>query len=330
MRSRTDILTLMTLAAGLSVCSVAVADGPSRPVNFNFQVRPILSDKCFKCHGPDPRNRKAELRLDIREGAVGETPSGARAVVPRDLEASELYQRITAEDEATRMPPKELGRTLSSDEIDILKRWIEQGAEWKTHWAFLPPVAMPVPAVNHPAWSRNPIDRFVLARLEAEHRTPAPEADRERLIRRVTYDLTGLPPTLAEVNAFLADRKPDAYERLVNRLLASPRFGERMAVDWLDLARYADTYGYQADVYRAMWPWRDWVIRAFNEGLPYDRFITWQLAGDLLPAPTRTRSSPRPSTATIARPTRGAASRRSSASSTSPTGPTPSRPPSSA
>src|SRR5437762_13103126 len=184
------------------------------------------------------------------------------------------------------MPPKSLGRTLSPAEIDVLKRWIEQGAEWTAHWALLPPVTATVPQVEHAAWPRNPLDRFVLARLEAEHRTPAPEAGKERLIRRVTFDLTGLPPTLAEIDAFLADRDPDAYERLVDRLLASPRFGERMAVDWLDLARYADTYGYQSDVYRAMWPWREWVIRAFNENLPYDRFLTWQLAGDLLPSPT--------------------------------------------
>ncbi|MGP0068866.1 MAG: DUF1553 domain-containing protein [Isosphaeraceae bacterium] len=289
MRPRTDLLTLMTLAAGLSVCSVAVGAEPSRNVDFNFQVRPILSDKCFKCHGPDARNRKADLRLDTREGAFGETPSGARAVVPGNLGESELYRRITDEDESMRMPPKSLGRTLSAEEIDILKRWIAQGADWKGHWSFLPPVAAPVPTVKDPAWSRNPIDRFVLARLEAEGRAPTPEADRERLIRRVTYDMTGLPPTLPEIDAFLADRLPGAYERLVDRLLASPRFGERMAVDWLDLARYADTYGYQADVYRAMWPWRDWVIRAFNENLPYDRFVTWQLAGDLLPAPTRTQ-----------------------------------------
>jgi hypothetical protein len=287
MRPTTEILALMTVAAGLSVYSVAGGAEPSRTVDFNFQVRSILSDKCFKCHGPDARNRKAGLRLDIREGAFGETPSGGHAVVSRDLEASELYQRITAEDESQRMPPKSLGRTLSAREIDILKRWIEQGAEWKTHWAFLPPVAAPVPEVKDTAWPRNPIDRFVLARLEAEHHAAAREADRERLIRRVTYDLTGLPPTLAEIDAFLADPAPDAYERLVDRLIASPRFGQRMAVDWLDLARYADTYGYQADRDRAMWPWRDWVIRAFNEDLPYDRFVTWQLAGDLLPSPTR-------------------------------------------
>ncbi len=249
-------------------------------------------------------------------------------MVSRDLETSELYQRITAEDESERMPPKSLGRTLSTQEIEILKRWIEQGAEWKTHWAFLPPAAAPIPEVKDTAWPRTPIDHFVLARLEAERQSPTREADRERLIRRVSYDLTGLPPTLPEIDAFLTDRAPDAYERLVNRLIASPRFGERMAVDWLDLARYADTYGYQSDRYRAMWPWRDWVIRAFNENLSYDRFVTWQLAGDLLPPPTRARFSPRPSTVTIVRRMREAASRRSSASSTSPTGPTPSRPPS--
>ena len=185
------------------------------------------------------------------------------------------------------MPPRSLGRTLSPEEVDILKRWIEQGAEWKGHWAFLSPVAGSIPPVKDAAWARNPLDRFVLARLEAEHRAPSPQAEKERLIRRVTYDLTGLPPTLAEIDAFMADRSPGDYERLVDRLLASPRFGERMAVDWLDLARYADTYGYQSDVYRAMWPWRDWVIRAFNDNLPYDRFITWQLAGDLLPSRTR-------------------------------------------
>ena len=206
--------------------------------------------------------------------------------MPGNLEESELVARITAEDETDRMPPKSLGRTLTTAEIELLKRWIEQGAEWKDHWAFIPPGEVPLPEVKHTAWPRNAIDRFVLARLEAEGLSPSPEASKERLIRRVTFDLTGLPPTLAEIDAFLADRRPDAYERLVDRLLASPRFGERMTVDWLDVARYADTFGYQADVYRAMWPWRDWVVKAFNTNLPFDRFITWQLAGDLLPNPS--------------------------------------------
>ncbi len=280
---------IVVLVAVLGLSAVAFGGEPrsSRKVDFNFQVRPILSDKCFRCHGPDVRGRKAGLRFDTKEGAFAETESGARAIVPGKLEESELYGRITARDETERMPPKSLGRTLSPEEIDVLKRWIEQGAEWQTHWSFRPPVAAAVPDVKRAAWPRNPIDRFVLARIEAEGRTPAPEADRERLIRRVTFDLTGLPPTLAEIDAFLADRDPGAYDRVVDRLLASPRFGERMAVDWLDLARYADTYGYQADRYRDTWPWRDWVVRAFNANLPYDRFVTWQLAGDLLPHPTR-------------------------------------------
>jgi hypothetical protein len=291
-RRRTSASNLITLslllwlAIGVPWSRSSDSDA-ARKVDFNFQIRPILSDKCFHCHGPDPRNRKAGLRLDIKEGAFGTTKSGARAVVAGDLEMSELYQRITAMDESERMPPKTLGRSLSSQEISLLKQWIEQGASWQTHWAFLPPKKVIVPRVKQEHWSENPLDRFVLARLEEAGLAPRLEASKERLIRRVTFDLTGLPPTLAEIDAFLADCRPGIYERLVDRLLASPRFGERMAVDWLDLARYADTYGYQADVYRAMWPWRDWVIGAFNANLPYDQFITWQLAGDLLPHPSR-------------------------------------------
>ncbi len=283
------LATAAALLAAMLLTPAISAGEPDRshPVDFNFEVRPILSDKCFRCHGPDARERKAGLRLDTKEGAFGESESGLRAIVPGKPDESELVARITSADESERMPPKSLGRTLTAAEIDILKRWVAQGAEWQPHWSFRPPAAAPVPAVKHADWPRNAIDRFVLARLEAEGRSPAPEADRERLIRRVTFDLTGLPPTIAEVDAFLADPRPDAYERLVDRLLNSPRFGERMAVDWLDLARYADTYGYQADRYRDTWPWRDWVVRAFNANLPYDRFVTWQIAGDLLPRPTR-------------------------------------------
>ena len=280
------------LSTFLAIGRGAVADDPARSshadrVDFNRQVRAVLSDKCFHCHGPDPKNRKAGLRLDTKEGAFEETQSGLRAVVPGDLEESELIARITSEDENDRMPPKSLGRDLTPAEVDVLRRWVDQGAEWKDHWAFIPPERPPLPDVVRRDWPRNGIDRFVLARLESEGLAPSSEASRERLIRRVAFDLTGLPPTLAEIDAFVDDRSPDAYERLVDRLLASPRFGERMAVDWLDVARYADTYGYQADVYRAMWPWRDWVVRSFNANLPLDRFITWQLAGDLLPEPTR-------------------------------------------
>jgi hypothetical protein len=214
---------------------------------------------------------------------------GEPIVVPGEPESSELIRRITASDENERMPPRSLGRSLSPEEIGLLKRWVEQGADWQAHWAFLKPSASQTPAVSRPGWAQNPLDRFVLARLQLEQLTPSPVASRERLIRRITLDLTGLPPTPVEVDAFLADASPDAYDRVVERLLASPRFGERMAVDWLDLARYADTYGYQADVYRAMWAWRDWVVQAFNSDLPYDRFVTWQLAGDLLPHAGRTQ-----------------------------------------
>jgi hypothetical protein len=279
---------LVLAVAALALHSLANAGEPDRkPVDFNFEIRPILSDKCFKCHGPDPRNRKAGLRLDTKDGAFGTTESGSRAVVPRKLQESELISRITSSDETERMPPKSLGRTLSSHEIDLLKRWVEQGAHWQAHWSFLPPVAGPLPRVNDPDWCQTAIDRFVLARLDAEHQKPARAAGKERLLRRVTFDLTGLPPTIAEIDAFLADSSPGAYGRVVDRLLDSPRFGERMAVDWLDLARYADTYGYQSDVYRAMWPWRDWAVQAYNTNLPYDQFVTWQLAGDLVPQPSR-------------------------------------------
>ncbi len=286
--SRGMIATIAGLwLAALAPIAQGAGPAPEPKVDFHFQVRPILSDKCFKCHGPDTSNRKAGLRLDIKEGAFGESESGEIPVVPGKPGQSELLRRITSDDESEQMPPRSVDQALSPAEIAILRRWIEQGADWQPHWSFLPPVARPVPAVKDDSWPRGPIDRFVLARLESEGLKPSPEADRERLIRRVTFDLTGLPPTLAEVDAFLADRAPGAYERLVDRLLASPRLGERMAVDWLDLARYADTYGYQADRYRATWPWRDWVVRAFNQDLPYDKFVTWQIAGDLQPNATR-------------------------------------------
>jgi hypothetical protein len=223
----------------------------------------------------------------LKSGAFGELKSGGHAIVPRRLDESEVVARISAEDEADRMPPKSLGRVLTPQEVLLLKKWIEQGAEWKDHWSFIPLEVVSTPDVRLKTWPRNMIDRFVLARLEADGLTPSPEASKERLVRRVTLDLTGLPPTLTEIDAFLADGRVDAYEQLVDRLLASPRFGERMSVDWLDVARYADTHGYQADVYRATWPWRDWVVKAFNSNLPFDQFITWQLAGDLLPGPSR-------------------------------------------
>ncbi|MCZ6794286.1 MAG: DUF1553 domain-containing protein [Planctomycetota bacterium] len=255
-------------------------------VDFARDVRPILSDKCFPCHGPDRRKRKAGLRLDTREGAFKDL-GGYRAFEPGDPARSEAYRRITSDDPEERMPFQESNLELSPREIAIVRRWIEQGAAWREHWSLRPIARVAVPEVGDAGWPRSAIDFFVLRRLEELGLRPAAEAGREQLARRVSFDLTGLPPSLSELDAFLADESPDAHEKLVDRLLSSPRLGERLAADWLDVARYADTYGYQSDVYRAMWPWRDWVVRAFNEGLPYDRFVTWQLAGDLLPAPTR-------------------------------------------
>lgn len=261
-------------------------------IDFNRQILPILSDACFRCHGPDPATREAKLRLDERQGLF-RTRDEITVVTPGHPDKSELFLRISSQDEEEVMPPRESNRQLKPAEIALLKKWIELGAPWGTHWAFSPPQRPDVPPVAEFAgWNsrrrvRNPIDAFVIARLEREQLRPAPEAPRETLLRRVTLDLTGLPPTPAEVDAFLADRRPDAYERVVDRLLASPRYGERWAWDWLDLARYADTNGFQGDPERTMWPWRDWVVNAINTNMPYDQFTIEQLAGDLLPQATR-------------------------------------------
>ena len=257
------------------------------PISFNRDVRPILADRCFPCHGPDKATRQAELRLDLREHAVGGRPSRGPAVVAGDAAASLAVQRMRSQDPARRMPPPASKLTLSEREIQTLERWINEGAPYARHWGFVPPRPTPTPAVADGAWVRDPLDAFVLRSLEERGLRPSPEADAETLLRRVTLDLTGLPPSQEEMDRFLADRGPGAYERVVDRLLASPRFGERMATDWLDAARYADTFGYQSDVYREVWPWRDWVIKAFNENLPYDDFITWQIAGDMIPDATR-------------------------------------------
>ena len=257
-------------------------------VDFNLHVKPILSDRCFACHGPDKNHQEANLRLDTEEGLFAALEEGnGHVIVPGDLGESAVYQRITAEDPEMQMPPPESNLSLNPKEIAILTRWIEQGAEWKPHWAFISPEQPELPEVSQPEWVRNSIDNFVLAKLENENLTPSPEADKETLIRRVSFDLTGLPPTLEEVDNFLADESPDAYEKVVDRLLGSPAYGERMAAHWMDIARYADSYGYLDDKHRPMHPWRDWVIEAYNKNLPYDQFITWQVAGDLLPNATK-------------------------------------------
>jgi len=258
----------------------------ARRIDFSRDIRPILSDKCFACHGPDAPNNKSPLRFDTEAHAFADLGEGRQAIVRGHPEQSELVRRITAENESLRMPPVYSTHKLTKQEIDQLTNWVAQGAQWQQHWAFTAPVRLPSPAVKNRAWLRNSIDSFVLARLEQEGLKPAEEADRATLIRRVSFDLTGLPPTPQEIDAFLNDRSPKAYEKVVDRLLASPRHGERMAFRWLDAARYADTNGYQLDGEREMWRWRDWVIEAFNRNLPFDQFVIEQLAGDLLPNPT--------------------------------------------
>jgi hypothetical protein len=254
-------------------------------VDFNREIRPILSDTCFKCHGPDEGQRMAKLRLDETEGLFVDR-GGYKIIVPGNSAQSKLYQKISSKDPSFRMPPVYSGRTLTDKQIDLIKQWIDQGAKWETEWSFVAPKRPPLPAMKDKSWARNPIDAFVLARLEAEGLRPSPEADKTTLLRRVTFDLTGLPPTPAEIDSFLADKSPDAYEKRVDQLLASPHYGERMAMEWLDLARYADTHGYHIDSLRDMWRWRDWVIAAYNQNMPYDEFTIEQLAGDLLPNAT--------------------------------------------
>ena len=275
--------TLYALLACALLPSVSEA-GPV--VDYNRQVRPILSKNCFACHGPDADERQADLRLDDRASALAPAESGKPAIIPGNIAASALVKRVFATKASLVMPPPKSHKTLTDAEKQILQDWVAQGAPYQTHWSFLAPVRPPAPAVKRAEWTRNPIDRFVLARLESEGLAPAREAGRATLIRRLTLDLTGLPPTLEEIDAFLADSRADAYDRVVSRLLDSPRYGERMALDWLDAARYADTHGYHIDSGRDMTRWRDWVIDAFNRNLPYDQFTIEQLAGDLLPNPT--------------------------------------------
>ncbi len=268
MRHANLLLTLLLPVTGLAA------------VNFDREIRPILSDNCFSCHGPDASKRMANLRLDTAEGAF------VRNVIVAGKSAeSHLFARVSSSGK-DKMPPDYSGRSLTPTQVTLLKQWIDEGAKWETHWAFAAPKRAAIPAVKEPAWVKNPIDNFILSRLEQEGLKHSQEADKATLLRRVSYDLTGLPPTPAELKSFLADQSPDAYEKRVDALLQSPRYGERMAMQWLDLARYADTHGYHIDSNREMWHWRDWVIAAFNKNMPYDQFTIEQLAGDLLPNAT--------------------------------------------
>ena len=277
-------MRFLIAAAGI-VLSAGLLPGAS--VEFNRDILPILSDKCFTCHGPDAAAKKIPFRLDGEAAAKADLGGGKHAIVEGKPEASELVRRITAENKSLRMPPAYTGSVLSQREIEVLRTWVAEGAKWQQHWSFIPPQHVDPPRVKNAARVRNPIDAFILARLEKENLSPSPEADKAALLRRVSLDLTGLPPTPAEIAAFLADRSSNAYEKVVDRLLASPRYGERMAIRWLDAARYADSNGYQYDGERIMWPWRDWVIHAFNQNKPFDQFALEQIAGDLLPNATR-------------------------------------------
>jgi len=280
---------LVTLALlDLAVLGAANAQADTPPptpeaIDYNRDIRQILSNNCYACHGPDQAKRQGGLRLDKQETALAALESGGAAIVPGKSAESKLITRITSHDDDEVMPPKDAGKRLKPEEIETLRKWVDQGAPWKGHWSYLKVERPPLPVAKTESWAKTPIDNFILQRLERDGLKPSSEADRATLIRRLSFDLTGLPPSIAEVDAFVADTSPSAYEKVVDRLLASPRYGERMAQKWLDLARYADTNGYHIDNHRDMWRYREWVIDAFNRNLPFDQFTIEQIAGDLLP-----------------------------------------------
>lgn len=288
-RPASMLLSLGSVFWTYCAAGVCFADDLPAVVEFNRDIRPILSDTCYQCHGPDSTQRKAELRLDLQKHLY-DVRDNQRLVLPRRPEDSLLWQRVTSRDPDERMPPADSDRRLKPRDLALIRKWIAQGAVWQPHWSFVPPRAVRVPRAAAPLRIRNPIDAFVLQRLTASGLGPSPVASRHTLIRRVTLDLTGLPPTPEEVDRFLADPAPNAYEKVVDRLLRSPRYGEKMAVHWLDAARYADTSGYQNDGPRSMWRWRDWVIEAFNANMSFDQFTIEQIAGDMLPGATMSQS----------------------------------------
>nr|MBI1228556.1 DUF1553 domain-containing protein [Cytophagales bacterium] len=265
------------------------ADSIPDQISYNLHIRPILSDNCFACHGPDANKREAGLRLDIEKEAFKTLKDNPKAhtLVPGNSNQSEVYRRLVSTDLNEKMPPPESNLALTSHQIKLIEKWIKQGAVYEPHWAFIPPKSPELPAVKLTTWPNNGIDYFILQEQEKRRLLPNAEADKETLLRRLCLDLTGLPPTLDQMERFMLDTSEDAYESMVDELLASSAYGEKMAVHWMDVARYADSHGYQDDNFRSQWPWRDWVIYAFNKNLPYDAFITWQLAGDLLPNPTK-------------------------------------------
>ncbi|NQU48493.1 MAG: DUF1553 domain-containing protein [Planctomycetes bacterium] len=273
-------------AVHLAILSIGQNSSWAQEVDFTREIQPILSDNCFLCHGPDISTRKAKMRLDIKEGALQER-DGWAPVYPGNPEDSEIILRIFSEIENDVMPPPDSHLALTTEEKHLIYRWIEQGAPWAEHWAYVAPVQPELPVISDPTWPRNAIDNFVMAKLDNESLTPSPSANDQTLLRRLSLDLTGFAPTPAQRAQFLEAQNDNRWQQQIDRLLASPRYGERMAWPWLDAARYADSNGYQGDKDRTMWPWRDWVVRAFNQNLPFDQFTTWQLAGDLLDNPTQ-------------------------------------------
>ncbi|SOE23981.1 Planctomycete cytochrome C [Spirosomataceae bacterium TFI 002] len=290
MISRNTIQLLLVVGLLYSIhlsCSDGSAQGATSPdvVDYNLHIRPILSDNCFTCHGPDANKRKANLRLDIAEEAfkaLSETP-GAHAIVPKKPLQSEVYKRLITENQKELMPPPASNLKLTENEINLIEKWIKQGAVYKPHWAFIAPEKSKLPRVDDEDWTKNEIDFFVLNKQEQNNLKHQAEGDKESLLKRVSYDITGLPPSLELMDSFLADESEDAYEKVVDKLLSLPSYGEKMAVYWMDISRFADSHGYQDDSYRSQWPWRDWVIHQFNQNTPYDKFVTLQLAGDLMP-----------------------------------------------
>jgi mono/diheme cytochrome c family protein len=286
MSDRTSMANLISLGSVCICLLVPAAADADEPIDFSREIRPIFAEHCLHCHGPDAKQRKADLRLDELGSAIAER-GGLQAIAPGKPERSTLLERVQSDDPDVQMPPADAGqRRLTRGEIDLLRQWIAQGAKWSAHWSLVAPRRPSLPTVRDATWPRNGIDYFILSRLDREGLRPSTPADPVGLLRRVTQDLTGLPPTIEEVQNFFADDSHDAYEKVVTRLLNSPRYGEHMALSWLDAARYADTSGYQADWERFMWPWRDWVVGANNANLPFDQFTVDQLAGDLLPNAT--------------------------------------------
>jgi hypothetical protein len=284
------LLISLSLATIVWNCTTSSAETGAIPdvVDYNLHIRPILSDRCFKCHGPDVNKQEAGLRLDTPEGAYAALKDNpkAHAIVAGSLEQSEVYQRIIAKDTAVLMPPPSSNLKLTQHEIDLIAKWIKQGAKYKPHWAFIAPQKPKLPEADED-WVKNEIDHFVYAKMDEKGLKPSEEADKERLLKRVSFDLIGLPPSIEMQERFIKDNSPNAYEKIVDELLKNKHYGEKMAIPWLDVARYADSHGYQDDGLRTMWPWRDWVIHAFNSNYPYSEFLTWQLAGDLLPNPSK-------------------------------------------